>query len=109
MEVLLFFHQAPHIEKESGAEGKENVGDSQATLDSQLHTTSYGLSNLFISITMFMNTTFLYCIYAILNLSNSYILTSLKYLSSANYDVLASYTTSYLSNSPPGESSTRKV
>ena len=45
----------------------------------------------FISITMFTNTTFLYSKYAILNLSNSYILPSLKYFSSANYDVLASY------------------
>ena len=42
----------------------------------QLHTTSCDLSNLynFISITTFLNTTFLCCKYAILNLSNSFIL-----------------------------------
>ena len=38
-----------------------------------------------------MNTTFLYCKYAILNLCNSYILPSLKYFSFANYYILASY------------------
>ena len=60
--------------------------------NSRLHTTSCGLSNLWtisFSVTMFMNTTFLYCKYAILNLSNSYILPSLKYFSSANYYILA--------------------
>ena len=44
--------------------------------NSQLHTTSYGLSNLctISLLTTFMNTTLLYCKYDILNLSNSYIL-----------------------------------
>ena len=48
----------------------------------------------FIAITTLMNITFLYFKYAILNLSNSYTFSSLKYFSSANYDVIASYTTS---------------
>ena len=26
---FLFFHQAPQVEKESGAEGEEDIGDSQ--------------------------------------------------------------------------------
>ena len=29
---LLFFHQAPQVEKESGAEGEEDIGDSQEPL-----------------------------------------------------------------------------
>ena len=29
---LLFFHQAPQVEKESGAEGDEDSGDSQEPL-----------------------------------------------------------------------------
>ena len=29
---LLFFHQAPQVEKESGAEGEEEIGDSQEPL-----------------------------------------------------------------------------
>ena len=29
---LLFFHQAPQFEKESGAEGEEEIGDSQEPL-----------------------------------------------------------------------------
>ena len=29
---LLFFHQAPQVEKESGAEGGEDTGDSQEPL-----------------------------------------------------------------------------
>ena len=32
MEVLLFFHQASQVEKESGAEGEEDVGDFQEPL-----------------------------------------------------------------------------
>ena len=31
MEVY-YFHQAPQVEKESGAEGKEDIGDSQEPL-----------------------------------------------------------------------------
>ena len=29
---LLFFYQAPQVEKESGAEGEEDIGDSQEPL-----------------------------------------------------------------------------
>ena len=29
---LLFFHQAPQVEKESGAEGEEEIGDSRESL-----------------------------------------------------------------------------
>ena len=29
---LLFFHQALHVEKESGAEGEEDIGDSKEPL-----------------------------------------------------------------------------
>ena len=54
MEVLLIFHQALQVEKESGARGEEDIGDSQEPLgrfhklndNSQLHTSSYSLSNL---------------------------------------------------------------
>ena len=31
-ESLLFFYQAPQVEKESGAEGEEDIGDSQEPL-----------------------------------------------------------------------------
>ena len=49
VEVLLFFHQEPQLEKESGAEGEEDIRDSQEPLwtipyiedNRQLHTTSY--------------------------------------------------------------------
>ena len=30
--TLLFFHQAPQVEKEIGVEGEEDIGDSQTTL-----------------------------------------------------------------------------
>ena len=30
---LLFFHQAPQVEKESGGEGEEEIGDSQEPLN----------------------------------------------------------------------------
>ena len=36
MEVLLFFHQAPQVEKESGAEG-EDIEHSQTTLDNSIN------------------------------------------------------------------------
>ena len=29
---LLFFHQVPQVEKESGAEGEKDIGDSQEPL-----------------------------------------------------------------------------
>ena len=51
MEVLLFFHLAPQVEKESGAEGEEDIGEHFGHFhklnndNSQLHTTS-GLSKL---------------------------------------------------------------
>ena len=75
---------------------EEDIGDSQKPLamdnsiaklnndNSQLHTSSYGLTISFLLPT-FMNTTFLlYCKCAILNLSNSYTLPSSKYFSSAS-------------------------
>ena len=49
---LLFFHQAPQVEKENGAQGEGRYRDSEEPLlklnndNSQLHTNSYGLSNL---------------------------------------------------------------
>ena len=30
--TILFFHQSPQVEKESGAEGEEEIGDSQELL-----------------------------------------------------------------------------
>ena len=54
---LLFFHQAPHVEKESGAEGKEEIGDSQESLSKFIN---FLLAMVcmynFISITTFMVT-----------------------------------------------------
>ena len=32
VEVFLFFHQVPQVETESGAEGEEDIGDSQEPL-----------------------------------------------------------------------------
>ena len=53
---LIFFHQAPQVEKESGAEERKILEILQNHFgqfhlfnndNSQLHTTSYGLSNLY--------------------------------------------------------------
>ena len=79
--------------------------------NSQLHYI-YVLSNLSaisFSITTFMNTTFLYCKYTILNLSNSYILSSnTSVLLTITYylAITISLLSAYLLNSHPGESST---
>ena len=72
---LLFFQQAPQIEKEKERKIleilKNHLGQFHKlnNYNRQLHTISYCLSN--ISITKFMNSTSLCCKYAIVNLSNS--------------------------------------
>ena len=58
---LLFFHQAPQVEKESGAEGEEDIGDSQETLNKFINFlllwSEIQIMYNLISITTFMVTT----------------------------------------------------
>ena len=58
---LLFYHQAPQVGKESGAEGEEDIGDSRTTLDNSINlmiiiSEKNNMYNL-ISINTFMETT----------------------------------------------------
>ena len=100
---LLFFHQTPQVEMELKERKileilKNHFGQFHKLNNdnSQLHTTRAVVFQTYVQFHFYYHmNTFLYCKFVILNLSNSYILPSLKYFSFANYDVLASYTISY--------------
>ena len=69
----------PQAEKESGAEREEDIAPQEPFYklnndNGQLHTTSYGLSNLCTTSFLLPCSLLHYCIVNILNLSNSYIL-----------------------------------
>ena len=58
---LLLFHQALQAEKESGAEGKKDIGDSQEPLWTILKTKLKLLYNFIFITTTLMETTVSYC------------------------------------------------
>ena len=100
--AVYYFHQARQVEKESGAEGEKDIGQLWTILQvyNQCHT-SYGLKNTFKLMYNFISYhvhgNYLLVLYSVeiyysKIFNNSYILPSLKYITSANYDMLASYT-----------------